>query len=104
MVTPEGAEAVLYFFQGRTDGGEPNGGLVLGSDGNFYGTTNSGGLASAYCGLDGCCVVFKMTSAGVETAIYALGSQPDDGVIPSSLVKATMAITMGQLLSAGSSM
>jgi uncharacterized repeat protein (TIGR03803 family) len=88
-VTPDGAETVLYFFRGTADGGEPNGGLVLGADGNFYGTTNSGGLANSYCGLDGCGVVFKITPGGAETAIYAFGGQTDDGVFPSSLVQGT---------------
>jgi uncharacterized repeat protein (TIGR03803 family) len=86
-VTPDGAEAVLYFFQDTTDGGEPNGGLILGSDGNFYGTSTSGGLANTYCGGGGCGVVFKITPAGAETAVYAFGSQPGDGVIPSSVVQ-----------------
>jgi uncharacterized repeat protein (TIGR03803 family) len=77
-VTPTGAETVLYFFAGAADGGEPNGGLVQGSDGSFYGTTDSGGL-------DNGGVVFKVTPAGAESAIYAFGSQMEDGAIPSSL-------------------
>ena len=40
--TPDGAETVLHFFSGGADGGEPTGGLVQGSDGNFYGTTSYG--------------------------------------------------------------
>jgi len=89
MVTPGGTETVLYFFQGTADGGEPNGGLVLGRDGNFYGTTVSGGLANAYCGTDGCGVVFKVTPAGAETVIYEFGDHSDDGTIPSNLVQGT---------------
>ena len=36
-VTPAGVFSVVYTFQGSTDGGNPEYGLVQGSDGNFYG-------------------------------------------------------------------
>jgi uncharacterized repeat protein (TIGR03803 family) len=42
---------VLHGFNDTPDGNVPNGGLVLGSDGNFYGTTEFGGtshLGTAY--------------------------------------------------------
>jgi uncharacterized repeat protein (TIGR03803 family) len=42
---------VLHGFNDTPDGNVPNGGLVLGSDGNFYGTTEYGGtshLGTAY--------------------------------------------------------
>ena len=46
-----GVVTVLHGFNDTPDGGTPNGGLVLGSDGNFYGTTQYGGtshLGTAY--------------------------------------------------------
>src|SRR4029077_19174634 len=46
-----GLVTVLHGFNDTPDGGTPNGGLVLGSDGNFYGTTQVGGtshLGTAY--------------------------------------------------------
>ena len=46
-----GVVTVLHGFNDTPDGGTPNGGLVLGSDGNFYGTTQFGGtshLGTAY--------------------------------------------------------
>jgi uncharacterized repeat protein (TIGR03803 family) len=46
-----GVVTVLHGFNDTPDGGTPNGGLVLGSDGNFYGTTEYGGtshLGTAY--------------------------------------------------------
>ncbi len=37
------AETTLYAFTGGSDGGTPMAGLVFDGDGNFYGTTESGG-------------------------------------------------------------
>jgi uncharacterized repeat protein (TIGR03803 family) len=44
----------LYSFTGGTDGGKPYAGLVKGSDGNFYGTTEAGGT-------NGSGTVFRLT-------------------------------------------
>ena len=38
-ISPNGALTSLYSFTGGNDGGYPDAGLVQGSDGNFYGTT-----------------------------------------------------------------
>ena len=43
QVTPAGVLTTLYSFQNKTDGQYPSGGLVQGSDGNLYGTTQTGG-------------------------------------------------------------
>jgi uncharacterized repeat protein (TIGR03803 family) len=46
-----GVVTMLHGFNDTPDGNVPNGGLVLGSDGNFYGTTEYGGtshLGTAY--------------------------------------------------------
>jgi trimeric autotransporter adhesin len=69
-LTPAGAETVLYSFAGGTDGGNPFAGLILGADGNFYGTTFNGGQYG-----DG--TVFKITSAGAETVLWSFGSSND---------------------------
>jgi len=70
-----------------TDGREPFAGLVQGSDGNFYGTTNSGG-SSTNCG-GGCGTVFKMTPAGIVTTLvsfdfYTTGGYPNAGLVQGS--------------------
>ncbi len=64
------------------DGDFPVGGLIQGTDGNFYGTTSSGGLSSN-CDL-GCGTVFMITPAGALTSLYSFCSQPNcaDGSLP----------------------
>ena len=56
------------------------GALVQGSDGNFYGTTDSGGTGEN-CGL-GCGTVFKITRGGVLTALHNFAGYPSDGATP----------------------
>ena len=57
-------EKVLYSFTGGSDGGQPNGGLVLDSKGTIYGTTYYGGNESGRCagvgGSVGCGTVFAV--------------------------------------------
>ena len=46
-LTPAGKLTVLYSFTGGSDGDIPLGGLTLGTDGNFYGTTMQGALPAS---------------------------------------------------------
>jgi uncharacterized repeat protein (TIGR03803 family) len=62
-VTPSGTFTTLYQFD-LSHGYGPVAPLVQGTDGNFYGTTESGGISST----DG--VVFKITSSGKLTVLY----------------------------------
>jgi uncharacterized repeat protein (TIGR03803 family) len=80
-ITPGGTLTTLYSFSG-TDGDFPNAGLVQGSDGSFYGTTNEGGSAN-----DG--TVYKITPRGALTTLYSFSGT--DGEYPSfgSLVLAS---------------
>jgi uncharacterized repeat protein (TIGR03803 family) len=86
--TPGGTLTTLYSFCAQincTDGANPKAGLVLGTDGNFYGTTSSGG---AYGGG----TVFKITPGRVLTTIYSFCAQTNctDGSFPyAGLVQAT---------------
>jgi uncharacterized repeat protein (TIGR03803 family) len=84
-ITPTGTLTTLYSFCSQslcTDGANPNAGLVLGSDGNFYGTTVFGGVNQ-----EG--TVFKITPTGTLTTLYSFGSrtlwtdgyQPDAGLV-----------------------
>ncbi len=57
----DGTFSSLYSFTGGDDGGYPDGGLLLASDGNFYGTTSQGG---AYGGTYGNGTVFRISPDG----------------------------------------
>lgn len=77
MITPSGTLTVLYSFCSKSscaDGTFPYGGLTLGTDGNFYGTTSGGGNTDNAYG-DG--VVFKMTSAGSLTVLHVFTAATD---------------------------
>jgi uncharacterized repeat protein (TIGR03803 family) len=65
----------LYAFSGHSDPGKPEAGLILGSDGNFYGTSEAAGGNS-----DG--AIFQVTPAGVETVEYAFKGGTTDGSTP----------------------
>ena len=73
----------LHTFTGvRSDGAQPYGGLAQGSDGNFYGTTYSGGES-------GLGTVFSITGAGTLSTIHNFGgtgdgSNPEAGLIQGS--------------------
>jgi uncharacterized repeat protein (TIGR03803 family) len=73
-ITAAGDLTILYRFAGGDDGSSPQAPLVLASDGNFYGTTESGGANSAG-------TIFMVTPAGTLTTLYAF-PQPGDGASP----------------------
>jgi len=78
-ITPAGVETVFYSFSGGTDGSQPQAALIQGADGNFYGTTLSGGTTT-----NG--TVFKITPAGAETVLYSFDSGPE-GQTPTGLIQ-----------------
>src|ERR1700723_2319740 len=69
-LSTSGGETVLHEFSGGTDGANPQGSLVMDKAGNFYGTTNIGGVSNAG-------TVFKVTRKGVETVLYSFTGKPD---------------------------
>ncbi len=86
-ITPGGTLTTVYAFCSQmncADGTEPSGPLVQGSDGNFYGTTQGGGVTNPPCYQYGCGTVFKITPSGVLTTLYTFCSQPNctDGSVP----------------------
>ncbi len=77
-VTQKGEETVLYSFQGAPDGKYPAAGLVMDSDGNFYGTTTNGGGSDGDNGCSlGCGTVFKVSRAGKETILHRFKGSAD---------------------------
>ena len=54
-----GIKTVLHTFSGGSDGGFPDGTLVMDEQGNLYGIARDGGIRD--CGEYGCGVVFKIT-------------------------------------------
>ena len=73
-------ESSFYQFSnftagGIADGAGPHAGLLLGKDGNFYGTTRYGGTA-------GQGTVVRLTPAGTESVFYEFGARTHDGADP----------------------
>lgn len=84
-ITAAGALTTIHAFTAipsgartNADGAYPYAGLVLGSDGNFYGTTQRGGAK-------GNGTVFRMTPSGVLTTLHNFarldGSDPTAGLV-----------------------
>ena len=70
-ITPGGELTVLHHFNG-TDGQAPVGGLTLGTDGHYYGTTESGGDF-------GYGTIFKITAEGKLITLYSFTGGADGG-------------------------
>jgi uncharacterized repeat protein (TIGR03803 family) len=86
-ISPTGVLTNLHSFAGSpSDGANPWAGLVQGSDGNFYGTTEYGG-ASTNCTM-GCGTVFRISPGGSVTNLYefngADGADPFAGLVQGS--------------------
>ena len=78
-ITSSGVLTPLYSFTSGIDGWIPFGGLLQGSDGNFYGTTEDGGTK-------GRGTIFRITSSGVLTPLYSFtngvdGANPHAGLV-----------------------
>ncbi|HTW58652.1 MAG TPA: choice-of-anchor tandem repeat GloVer-containing protein [Terriglobales bacterium] len=105
-ISAAGAYTILHLFSGpfgtTGDGANPVAGLTLGSDGNFYGTTEAGGSG----GLDeGEGTVFKMTPAGAVTILHSFvgsdGGGADGSYPKGALVEASDGHLYGTCYSGG---
>ena len=75
--------STIYNFcsqSGCPDGSAPNGWLVQGDDGSFYGTTSTGGA-------NGFGTVFKISRTGTLTPLHSFNNTDGNG--PSALIRAT---------------
>jgi uncharacterized repeat protein (TIGR03803 family) len=81
QITPSGVEVNLHTFH-YTDGSQPYGGLVEGSDGNFYGTTDYGGASKSG-------TVFRISPAGNFTNLWSFTGGADGGIPIAGLVRGT---------------
>jgi uncharacterized repeat protein (TIGR03803 family) len=79
-LNPAGQETVIYAFEGRSAGGRPIAGLLRDGQGNLYGTTLVGGDSNCNPPY-GCGVVFKIDTAGHETALHRFTGE-NDGIQP----------------------
>lgn len=80
-MTPSGALTILYSFQGTGFLEGPYGPLALGVNGEYYGTTATGGPANAG-------TIFKIASNGTFTNLYNFTNGADQGCPLSGLVQA----------------
>jgi uncharacterized repeat protein (TIGR03803 family) len=94
-VAKTGQETVLHHFTGGgEDGQQPVAGLILDSDGNFYGTTVAGGSAN-----DG--TVYRMSKSGKVTVLHSFTGS--DGVEPTGwLTQDTAGNLYGTAITGGS--
>lgn len=68
-VAPGGGSTILYEFLGGADGAYPTAQPILGIDGNFYGTTYSGGTGTN-CYSPGCGTFYRITPSGAHTVLH----------------------------------
>jgi uncharacterized repeat protein (TIGR03803 family) len=93
-ITPSGALTTLYIFCTAgapcTDGGDPVAALIQATDGNFYGTTQSGGFAD---GFDAYGTVFR----------FSVGLAPFVKTLPTSGTVGALVIILGNNLTGATS-
>jgi uncharacterized repeat protein (TIGR03803 family) len=70
-------ESAIYSFDVNADGVGPRANTIQASDGNFYGTTYTGGTSNLG-------TVFKITSAGIETVLHSFAGGATDGSLPTA--------------------
>jgi uncharacterized repeat protein (TIGR03803 family) len=75
-----GTESMLYNFTGKSDGAEPQAGLIQDAAGNLYGTAMYGGSPACNGGL-GCGTVFRLSPAGKLSVVHEF-SGGSDGATP----------------------
>lgn len=95
---------VLTLHEFQSNEGNPWSGVTLASNGNFYGTTVTGGNLSCSAPY-GCGTIYQITATGKFSMLYAFCSQPNcsDGISPvGELIQATDGNLYGTTIYGGS--
>ncbi len=106
-ITPSGQLTTIYAFCAQSecpDGDLPNSGLILASDGNFYGTTQYGGANTNTTALYGGGTIFQLSPSGTLTTLYSFCAKAGcaDGFTPfAPLVQDTLGVMYGTTLYGG---
>jgi uncharacterized repeat protein (TIGR03803 family) len=95
QVTPSGASQILHSFAGTADGANPSAGLMVGADGNLYGTTQYGGASNVGA-------IFKITTSGSFTLLHSLAGGAEGEEPVAGLVAGTNGVLYGTASRAGS--
>ncbi|MDN3644894.1 hypothetical protein QWY75_01595 [Pontixanthobacter aestiaquae] len=78
-----GNHTLLHEFgQSDAQGHNPEYGLMLASDGFLYGTTGQGGGNPCVASEDGCGTIFRLSTSGEHTVLYAFPRFEGDGAVP----------------------
>lgn len=84
-------ESVLYSFTGSNgDGSYPTAGVIVGKNGELYGTTEYGGTSTScyYYSNPGCGTIYKLTppvtpgGQWTETVLWSFSGQDGSGAMP----------------------
>jgi uncharacterized repeat protein (TIGR03803 family) len=79
-IAPSGGFTVLHHINGTTDGANPLGSVVKGSDGYFYGMASKGGISNLG-------TIFKMSAAGTYATLLNLPADINGYIPQGSLVQ-----------------
>lgn len=94
-INARGEVAILHYFSGGTDGQQPIPTLVEVGNGEFYGATDTGGIVNNLCDVDGCGLIFRVTTGGQKTTVHPFGAISADGFRPIGLTLGTDGILYG---------
>ncbi|MGC2472771.1 MAG: choice-of-anchor tandem repeat GloVer-containing protein [Candidatus Sulfotelmatobacter sp.] len=100
QISLTGALTPLYGFCNTSNGACPDGSvpisLIQANDGNFYGTTGSGGATCSDNGFYGCGTIFRLTPHAVITTLHSFCQNLCyDGIGATGLVQATNGALLG---------
>jgi uncharacterized repeat protein (TIGR03803 family) len=97
-----GNVTTLYSFSGGSDGYGPEGALIQGGDGYFYGTTENGGdLSCEVWPIPGCGTIFRVDSNGNLTTMYSFTGGPDGANPVEALIQGSDGFLYGTALFGG---